>query len=96
MTTIKQLAQEAIDKNMTLEELLRECEAGSPNKPWTIALTFDRLSDLLNLVKENFPELAVYKSDVFDPEFGKRGIKNHLVVRNPNTTLKSDSQKVSE
>jgi hypothetical protein len=94
MATIKQLQQEAQDKGISLEELAKEYEVGSPHKPFVIALSFERLSHLLKFVEHNFPNLDLYRSDAFDFEFGKRGIKNHFVLRNRDKTSKLEKQRV--
>lgn len=95
MKTIKQLQQEAQDKGIGLEELAKEYEVGTPDKPFVVAIAFERLSHLLKFIETNVPDVDIYRSDAFDFEFGKRGMKNHFVLRNRHKTNKQEKQRVT-
>lgn len=64
---------------VTVDELLKEKELGAKvDKPFTLALKFDRLQELVDFVNANVPG-CVWMADTLDKE--SRGGTNHYVIR---------------
>lgn len=91
---LKELLDLAAINGVTVDELLREKELGAKvDRPFTLALQFDRLQELVDFVNENIPG-CVWRADGLDPEFGGRGGTNNYVVRG-DTCSKADSLRVT-
>ena len=90
---IKKLA-EAL--SITTDELLKEMEVGSPTKPFTLSISFGRLSAMQSFVEDYLAKtgLAVYQADALDYEYKGRAPGNTFVVRNPNDTHKPEDTRV--
>lgn len=80
---IKQLKALADEQGVTVDELIKEMEVGGTvTKPYIVAVSFDRLSDLLAFAKRiSESGVAVYKSDALDREFPNRAGGNRYVIR---------------
>ena len=83
---IKELQKIAEASDSTLDDLATEMEFGTNvKKPFTIAVSFDRLADLVKfsevLTDSLGGEVAVYKADVLDKEYGGNVTDNHFVIR---------------
>jgi hypothetical protein len=90
---IKKLA-EAL--GITTDELLKEMEVGSPTKPFTVSISFGRLSAMQSFAEEYLAKtgLALYHADALDYEYKGRAPGNTFVVRNPNDTHKPEDMRV--
>jgi hypothetical protein len=85
MSKMNKKLQELLDlaaiNGVTVDELLREKELGAKvDKPFTLALKFDRLQELVDFVNKNIAG-CVWRADGLDPEFGTRGGGNNYVIR---------------
>lgn len=79
---------------VTVDELLREKELGAKvDKPFTLALKFDRLQELVDFVNKNVAG-CVWKADGLDGEFGTRGGTNNYVIRGE-TCSKPESLRIT-
>ena len=79
---------------VTVDDLLREKELGAKvDKPFTLALRFDRLQELVDFVNKNVGG-CVWRADGLDGEFGTRGGANTYVIRGENCS-KHESMRVT-
>lgn len=80
MRELKELAEAS---GVSVDELLAEAEAGmNINKPYTVAVSFSRLKDLLEFAQLIAgSNVGVYQADALDREFGGRGGGNRFVLR---------------
>ena len=78
---LKELLELADACGVTVDDLLREKELGAKvDKPFTLALRFDRLQELVDFVNMNVAG-CVWQADGLDGEFGSRGGTNNYVIR---------------
>ena len=91
---LKELLEIADAHGVTVDDLLREKELGAKvDKPFTLALKFDRLQELVDFVNLNV-EGCVWQADGLDGEFGSRGGTNNYVIRG-NECSKPESLRVT-
>lgn len=85
---LRELKELADDAGVTVDDLMTEMEQGaSVTKPFTIAVSFDRMADMMAFAKrltEAMTGVAVYRADSLDPEYGGRGGGNRFVIRSAN------------
>lgn len=86
MRELKELAEAS---GVPVDDLLAEAEAGlSITKPFTVAVSFNRLADLLAFAEAMAGNgVGVYQADALDPEYGGRGGGNRFVLRNSNDKM---------
>ena len=94
--TAKDIKKLAEVLSITTDELLREMEVGTPTKPFTLSVSFARLSAMQDFIEDYLAKtgLAVYHADALDHEYKGRAPINTFVVRNPNDTHKPDEMRV--
>lgn len=91
---LKEIIELAETQGVTVDELLREKELGAKvEKPFTLGLTFDRLSELVDFVNLHIAG-CVWKADGLDVEFGGKGGNNSFVIRGE-TSSKGESLRVT-
>lgn len=91
---LKELLDTAEAQGVTVDELLREKELGAKiDKPFTLALRFDRLQELVDFANKN-TEGCVWQADGLDGEFGSRGGTNNYVIRG-NECSKPESLRIT-
>jgi len=80
MKELKKMADEA---GVTTDELITEMETGSNvKKPFTVAVSFDRMSEMIAFAKMlTDTGVGVYRADSLDPEYGGRAGGNRFVLR---------------
>jgi hypothetical protein len=95
--TAKDIKKLAEALGITTDELLREMEVGSPTKPFTVSISFARLSAMQDFLDDYLAKtgLALFHADALDYEYKGRAPENTFVVRNPNDTHKPDNMRVS-
>ena len=98
---LKELMEIADAHGVTVDDLLREKELGAKvDKPFTLAIKFARLQDMVDFVNEtirNWDEDnpgCVWQADGLDGEFGSRGGTNNYVIRG-NECSKPESLRVT-
>jgi hypothetical protein len=78
---LKEILELAEAYGVTVEDLIREKELGAKvDKPFTLALKFDRLQQLVDFVNKHI-EGCVWKADALDKEFSGKGGNNSFVIR---------------
>jgi hypothetical protein len=99
---LKELLELADEYGVTVDDLLREKELGAKvDKPFTLAIRFTRLQDLVDFAHETICKWdesepgCVWKADGLDPEFGTRGGTNNYVIRGDKGVSKPESMRVS-
>jgi hypothetical protein len=94
--TAKDIKKLAEALGITTDELLREMEVGSPTKPFTVSISFARLSAMQDFLDDYLAKtgLALFHADALDYEYKGRAPENTFVVRNPNDTHKPDNMRV--
>jgi hypothetical protein len=94
--TAKDIKKLAEALGITTDELLKEMEVGSPTKPFTVSISFGRLSAMQSFAEEYLAKtgLALYHSDALDYEYKGRAPGNTFVVRSPNDTHKPEDMRV--
>lgn len=76
------IIKKAKELGITTDELLEEMEVGSPDKPFTIAVRFDRLSQMKEFANAlGHIGVGIYPADALDPEFGGVARQNTFVLR---------------
>lgn len=91
---LKELLEIAEANGVTVDELLREKELGAKvDKPFTLALRFDRLQELVDFVNKHIAG-CVWQADGLDAEFGTRGGSNCYVIRDTNCS-KPESARIT-
>jgi hypothetical protein len=92
----KQILQKAEELGISTDELLEEMKVGTPDKQFTVAISFSRFSELKEFVDAvGRIGVGVYKADVLDPEFGGAPRKNSFVIRTIATTSKPEEWRVA-
>lgn len=78
----KHIIKKAQELGITTDELLEEMEVGSPDKPFTIAVRFDRLSQMKEFANAlGYIGVGIYRADALDPEYGGVPRQNSFVLR---------------
>jgi hypothetical protein len=84
---------------VTVEALLKEKELGAKvDKPFTLAVKFDRLQEMVDFVNETIvlgTTACVWKADSLDAEFFGRGNGNNFVIRDNNCS-KGDGLRITD
>lgn len=92
----KTIIKKAKELGITTDELLEEMEVGTPDKPFTIAVRFDRLSQMKEFANAlGHIGVGIYRADTLDPEFGGVPRKNSFVLRTVASKNKPDDWRIA-
>lgn len=98
---LNELLEIADEYGVTVEDLLKEKELGAKvDRPFTIAIQFTRLQDMVDFVNESIRNWdtdnpgCIWKADALDKEFAGKGGANSYVIRG-NSCSKGDDLRIT-